>query len=113
MMLVDLGRNDIGRIAEPGTVKVDQFMKIEKFSHVMHLVSRVTGELDPSKTPFDAFRSVRSHVNKVLTRFTGLPCRHSFWSSESQSYAIDFRNRAEKAGSVCWSCWISFFFRIH
>lgn len=45
-MLVDLGRNDIGRVSSPGTVKVDQLMQVEKFSHVMHLVSKVSGKLD-------------------------------------------------------------------
>ena len=46
-MLVDLGRNDIGRISLPGTVQVSRMMEVENFSHVMHLVSEVTGTLDP------------------------------------------------------------------
>ncbi len=58
IMLVDLGRNDIGRVARPGTVRVDSLMHIEKYSHVMHIVSNVSGELAPGKTRFDAFRSV-------------------------------------------------------
>lgn len=58
IMLVDLGRNDVGRVAKPGTVSVDQMMQIEKYSHVMHIVSHVSGELAADKTPFDAFRSV-------------------------------------------------------
>jgi anthranilate synthase component 1 len=45
IMLVDLGRNDVGRIAEPGSVSVDELMVVEKYSHVMHIVSNVTGEL--------------------------------------------------------------------
>ena len=45
VMLVDLGREDIGRVAKVGTVKVPDYMKIEKYSHVMHLVSRIQGEL--------------------------------------------------------------------
>ena len=57
-MLVDLGRNDIGRVAEPGSVKVDSLMHIERFSHVMHIVSHVSGRLAKGKTMFDAFRSV-------------------------------------------------------
>jgi len=57
-MLVDLGRNDIGRVARPGTVRVDSLMHIEKYSHVMHIVSNVSGQLAPDKTRFDAFRSV-------------------------------------------------------
>ena len=44
MMLVDLGRNDVGRVAEAGTVEVTQLMEVEKFSHVMHLVSEVRGK---------------------------------------------------------------------
>jgi len=53
-MLVDLGRNDIGRVSKIGTVKVEDFMHIEKFSHVMHLVSRVKGQIDPRYDAFDA-----------------------------------------------------------
>jgi anthranilate synthase component 1 len=58
IMLVDLGRNDIGRVAEPGTVHVDSLMHVERYSHVMHIVSHVSGRLAADKTRFDAFRSV-------------------------------------------------------
>jgi anthranilate synthase component 1 len=58
IMLVDLGRNDIGRVAQPGTVKVVSMMQIERYSHVMHIVSQVQGQLREDRTPFDAFRSV-------------------------------------------------------
>jgi anthranilate synthase component 1 len=54
VMLVDLGRNDIGRVAEPGTVRVPQFMALERFSHVMHLVSRVEGRLAEGRDRLDA-----------------------------------------------------------
>lgn len=57
LMLVDLGRNDIGRTSKPGTVRVENFMHTERFSHVMHLVSNVHGDLDPSYTPWDAFKA--------------------------------------------------------
>jgi anthranilate synthase component I len=57
VMLVDLGRNDIGRVSVPGTVRVPQFMGIERFSHVMHIVSDIGGELRPELTAFDALRS--------------------------------------------------------
>jgi len=57
MMLVDLGRDDIGRVSEPGTVKVSELMKVERYSHVMHLVSNVEGKLSPDLTPFDALRA--------------------------------------------------------
>ena len=58
IMLVDLGRNDVGRVSKPGTVKVDRLMEIERYSHVMHIVSNVSGQLADGKTRFDAFRSV-------------------------------------------------------
>ncbi len=57
IMLVDLGRNDIGRVSVPGTVSVTQLMDVERFSHVMHLVSHVEGRLRPNYTPYDALRS--------------------------------------------------------
>lgn len=57
LMLVDLGRNDLGRVCEPGTVEVVEFMHIERFSHVMHIVSTVTGTLAKSFTPIDALFS--------------------------------------------------------
>ncbi|MBJ7898990.1 MAG: anthranilate synthase component I [Cyanobacteria bacterium RI_101] len=53
IMLVDLGRNDLGRVCAQGTVRVDQLMVIERYSHVMHIVSNVTGELAPEKTAWD------------------------------------------------------------
>ncbi len=57
LMLVDLGRNDIGRVAEFGTVKCDSYMQIERYSHVMHIVSNVSGQLRKDKDFFDAFIS--------------------------------------------------------
>jgi anthranilate synthase component 1 len=57
IMLVDLGRNDIGRISEPGTVEVTQLMDVERYSHVMHLVSHVQGRLRAGLSQFDALRS--------------------------------------------------------
>jgi anthranilate synthase component 1 len=55
LMLIDLGRNDVGRVAKTGSVKVENMMHIERFSHVMHIVSDVTAELDASKDMFDLF----------------------------------------------------------
>jgi anthranilate synthase component 1 len=55
-MLVDLGRNDVGRAAELGSVRVNDMMTVERYSHVMHIVSNVTGKLAPDKTVFDALR---------------------------------------------------------
>lgn len=57
LMLVDLGRNDLGRVSEFGTVKCDTFMQIERYSHVMHIVSNVTGRMAKDKDFFDAFIS--------------------------------------------------------
>jgi anthranilate synthase component 1 len=54
VMLVDLGRNDVGRVAAPGTVAVREFSRLERYSHVMHLVSSVEGELAPGRSALDA-----------------------------------------------------------
>ncbi|KAJ5083125.1 hypothetical protein N7456_012552 [Penicillium angulare] len=58
VMLVDLARNDINRVCDPMSTQVDRLMVVEKFSHVQHLVSQVSGVLRPGKTRFDAFRSI-------------------------------------------------------
>jgi anthranilate synthase component I len=57
VMLVDLGRNDVGRVSAPGSVRVTQFLDVERYSHVMHLVSHVTGRLRADLTPYDALRA--------------------------------------------------------
>ena len=57
VMLVDLGRNDVGRVARPGTVKVDRLMEVERYSHVMHISSTVSGELRNGCTSLDALRA--------------------------------------------------------
>jgi anthranilate synthase component 1 len=57
IMLVDLGRNDVGRVAQPGTVAVPRLMEIERYSHVMHIVSEVDGTLKPGLRPIDALRA--------------------------------------------------------
>ncbi|EKT87986.1 anthranilate synthase [Leptospira santarosai serovar Shermani str. LT 821] len=57
VMLVDLGRNDLGRVCKPGSVRVNDFKVIEKYSHVMHIVSQCSGELDESKTVYDLIRA--------------------------------------------------------
>lgn len=57
IMLVDLGRNDVGRVAKPGSVEVKDLMVIEKYSHVMHIVSEVQGDLNESQDAFDALRA--------------------------------------------------------
>ncbi|KAH9934939.1 anthranilate synthase component [Fomitopsis serialis] len=58
IMLVDLARNDVNRVCQPKTVKVDHLMRLERFSHVTHLTSQVSGQLREGKTRFDAFRSI-------------------------------------------------------
>jgi anthranilate synthase component 1 len=57
IMLVDLGRNDVGRVARYGTVQLSDVMQVERYSHVMHICSNVTGRLEPGKTAFDALRA--------------------------------------------------------
>jgi len=57
VMLVDLGRNDLNRVCEYGSVRVDEMMVIERYSHVMHIVSNVVGKLAPDKDPFDLLRA--------------------------------------------------------
>ncbi len=57
VMLVDLGRNDVGRVARYGSVQLSDVMTIERYSHVMHITSNVTGELAPGKDAFDALRA--------------------------------------------------------
>ncbi|KAL7416210.1 anthranilate synthase component [Mrakia frigida] len=58
IMLVDLARNDVNRVCKPETVQVDELMQVQKFSHVIHLTSQITGVLREGKTRFDAFRSI-------------------------------------------------------
>jgi anthranilate synthase component I len=57
VMLVDLARNDLGRVCDYGTVKVNQFERVERYSHIMHIVSDVTGRLKINKNAYDAFQS--------------------------------------------------------
>jgi anthranilate synthase component 1 len=57
VMLVDLGRNDLGRVCRTGTVKVTELMVIERYSHVMHIVSNVQGELEEGRDAFDVVRA--------------------------------------------------------
>jgi anthranilate synthase component 1 len=56
-MLVDLGRNDLGRVCRPGSIKVGEIASLTKYTHVMHLATEITGTLDGTHTSFDAFRS--------------------------------------------------------
>ena len=57
IMLVDLARNDVGRVSTPGSIQVSELMEIERYSHVMHLVSNITGRLRDDLSPYDALRA--------------------------------------------------------
>src|SRR5207245_8445970 len=57
VMLVDLGRNDVGRVSTLGSVEVTEFMAVERYSHVMHLVSHVRGQLDEGRDAFDVLEA--------------------------------------------------------
>jgi anthranilate synthase component 1 len=57
LMLVDLARNDIGRVCEYGSIRVPEFMIVERYSHVMHIVSQVEGMISPRKTAYDLMRA--------------------------------------------------------
>jgi anthranilate synthase component 1 len=57
VMLVDLGRNDLSRVCVPGSVTVEKFLEVERYSHVTHLVSQVAGDLRPGVSPFDLLRA--------------------------------------------------------
>ena len=67
-MLVDLGRNDMGKISQIGTVKVEKYMEIERFSHVMHIGSTVTGKIREGKTSVDAGLSTRKTAASAFGR---------------------------------------------
>ena len=57
-MLIDLARNDVGRVVKFGTEKVDEMMTLERYSHVMHLTSQVSGELAEGRTPIDVAKQL-------------------------------------------------------
>ena len=74
LMLVDLGRNDLGRVCRPGTVRVEDYSHIERYSHVMHLVSTVTGLLAAARPRWTrsppASRRARSRVRRRCGRWS-------------------------------------------
>ena len=76
VMLIDLGRNDLGRVCETGTVEVKDLMVIEKYSHVMHIVSEVEGILKNNTDVWDLLKSMFS-------------CWYSNWGTKNKSYAIN------------------------
>ena len=83
-MLVDLGRNDLGRVCEYGSVEVETFMAVETYSHLIHIVSSVAGRLRPEVGPMDALRSM-------------LPGGHAVGRAEGAGDADHRRARAGQA----------------
>ena len=88
LMLVDLGRNDVGRVAKVGTVKVPEMMRVERYSHVMHMVSDIVAELEDDKDMFDLFAATFTHgtmtgapkikAMELIAKFEGL--KRGFYS---------------------------------
>ena len=89
VMLVDLGRNDLGRVARAGTVTVSRYMDVERYSHVLHLVSHVEGRLRPDLDALDALRAV-------------FPAGHAQRRAEGPGDAADRRGGGRAARAVRW-----------
>ncbi|MHC3994595.1 anthranilate synthase component I family protein [Thiomicrolovo sp. ZZH C-3] len=97
LMLIDLGRNDIGRVAKTGTVKVEDMMHIERYSHVMHIVSDVTAELRDDKDMFDLFMATftagtmtgapKIRAMELIAQFEGL--KRGFYSGAIGYFGFD------------------------
>ena len=98
IMLVDLGRNDIGRVSEPGSVKVSDLMEVERYSHVMHLVTHVQGKLRKDLTAFDALAGLFSGGN-------------GFRRSQNPGDGNYRRTGAGQTGSLCRSLRLFLFLR--
>jgi anthranilate synthase component 1 len=97
VMLIDLGRNDVGRVAETGTVEVTDQMRVEKYSHVMHLVSDVEATLAKDKDMFDLFASTftagtmtgapKVRAMELIAEFEGL--KRTFYSGSIAYFGFD------------------------
>ncbi|WP_200762399.1 anthranilate synthase component I family protein [Nitrosophilus alvini] len=97
IMLVDLGRNDVGRVAKKGTVEVTSLMRVEKYSHVMHMVSDVEAELDPKYDMFDLFAATftagtmtgapKIRAMELIAEFEGL--KRGFYSGSIGYFGFD------------------------
>jgi len=97
LMLIDLGRNDVGRVAKVGTVKVEEMMHIERYSHVMHIVSDVVAELDEQKDMFDLFMATftagtmtgapKIRAMELIAEFEGL--KRGFYSGAIGYFGFD------------------------
>ncbi len=97
LMLIDLGRNDVSRVAKTGSVKVENMMHIERFSHVMHIVSDVTAELDEGKDMFDLFMATftagtmtgapKIRAMELIAEFEGI--KRGFYSGSIGYFGFD------------------------
>jgi anthranilate synthase component I len=97
LMLIDLGRNDVGRVAKTGTVRVEDMMHIERFSHVMHIVSDVTAELADDKDMFDLFMATftagtmtgapKIRAMELIAEYEGL--KRGFYSGSVGYFGFD------------------------
>ncbi len=97
LMLIDLGRNDVGRVAEVGSVKVEDMMHIERFSHVMHIVSDVVAKLDNKKDMFDLFKATftagtmtgapKIRAMELIAQFEGI--KRGFYSGSIAYFGYD------------------------
>ncbi len=97
LMLIDLGRNDVGRVAKTGTVKVEEMMHIERFSHVMHIVSDVVAELSDDKDMFDLFMATftagtmtgapKIRAMELIAEYEGL--KRGFYSGSVGYFGFD------------------------
>jgi len=97
LMLIDLGRNDVGRVAKTGTVKVEDIMHIERFSHVMHIVSDVVATLDDDKDMFDLFMATftagtmtgapKIRAMELIAEYEGL--KRGFYSGSVGYFGFD------------------------
>ncbi|WP_457596188.1 anthranilate synthase component I family protein [Hydrogenimonas sp.] len=97
IMLVDLGRNDVGRVAKAGTVKVTALMRVERYSHVMHMVSDVEAEIDEGKDMFDLFAATftagtmtgapKIRAMELIAEFEGI--KRGFYSGSVGYFGFD------------------------
>jgi len=97
LMLVDLGRNDVGRVAKTGTVKVTDMMRVERYSHVMHMVSDVVAEISERKDMFDLFRATftagtmtgapKIRAMELIAQYEGL--KRGFYSGSVGYFAFN------------------------
>ena len=97
IMLVDLGRNDVGRVAKAGTVKVTDLMRVEKYSHVMHMVSDVEAKIDDKYDMFDLFAATftagtmtgapKIRAMELIAQFEGI--KRNFYSGSIAYFGFD------------------------